>query len=150
MEQKDYEKLKKMLCKELKEIIDKGELSAGSLETVDKLTHALKNVYKIEMGYEGEYSGEYSGDSYSGRRGYSRGNMDRGYSGRYMPNYSRGEDSYADDYSGARRGQHYVRGHYSYDDGMDMVEEKIMEMMKQPGMNESDRRTLQKALEVMR
>lgn len=148
MEEKDYKKLEKMLCKELKEITDKGELSAGSLETVDKLTHALKNVYKIEMGYEGEYSGEYSD-----RRSYGR-NMDRGYSGnysgRYMPKYSRGDENYNGDYSGARRGQHYVRGHYSYADGMEMVEEKLEEMMNDPSMSESDKRTLQRALEVMR
>lgn len=146
MEEKDYKKLEKMLCKELKEITDKGELSAGSLETVDKLTHALKNVYKIQMGYEGEYSG----DNYSSRRGYSRGdsygmNMDRGYSGR---SYSR-DDSYGGGYSGARTGQHYVRGHYSYADGMEMVEEKLNEMMNDSNMNGQDKRTLQKALDVL-
>lgn len=138
MEQRDYEKLEKMLCKELKQITDKGELSAGSLETVDKLTHALKNVYKIQMGYDGGYSGA-NGD-WTARGGYS--------SNRMMPD--RSYDSYNNGDSYARRGQHYVRGHYSYDDGMDMIERRIDEMMNQPGMSEHDKRTLQKALEVMR
>ena len=41
----DYEKL----CEELKEIARKGELGAGDLEIVHKLTDTIKNLYKIEM-----------------------------------------------------------------------------------------------------
>ena len=43
----DYEKLKGMLCDELEQITRKGELTAGSLDTVDKLTHAIKSVVTI-------------------------------------------------------------------------------------------------------
>lgn len=38
--------LKEMLCKELDEIAKKGEMSAGDLETVHKLTDTVKNIEK--------------------------------------------------------------------------------------------------------
>ena len=57
--------LKDMLCRELKEYAKKGELSAGSLETIDKLTHSLKSVVTImameDSGYSRENNGGYSG-----------------------------------------------------------------------------------------
>lgn len=87
------EELKDMLCKELEEFAEKGELSAGALETVHKLTDTIKNIDKIEM--------------YKDIGGYSE---DDGYIMR--SNYDR-ENSYAN------RGKHYVRGHYSRDGGGD-------------------------------
>ena len=39
-----YYDLKKMLCKELENVADQKELSAGDLETVDKLTHSIKSL----------------------------------------------------------------------------------------------------------
>ena len=87
--------LKEMLCKELEEIGGKGELSAGSLETVDTLAHALKNVNKIiedkeEDGYSGRY---YDGTSYArGRTNARRDSMGRYSSdgrGGYSRNYPR-------------------------------------------------------------
>ena len=44
---KSYEKIKEMLCEELEAIAKKGELTAGSLDTVDKLTHAIKSLETI-------------------------------------------------------------------------------------------------------
>ena len=41
--------LKEKLCEELKEIARKGELGAGDLEIVHKLTDTIKNLDKIEM-----------------------------------------------------------------------------------------------------
>ena len=38
------EELKEMLCEELDKITKKGELSAGSLDVVDKLTHSIKSI----------------------------------------------------------------------------------------------------------
>ena len=101
--------LKEMLCEELKEYGKKGEMSAGSLEIVDKLAHAIKNLDKIIETYEEE---EYSGrgsyrDPYEGRgsyedgrsyerRSYARGrgrNARRDRMGRYSSEgYSRNED----------------------------------------------------------
>ena len=50
--------LKDMLCAELDEIGKKGEMSAGDLETVHKLTDTIKNIDKITMLEDGGYSRE--------------------------------------------------------------------------------------------
>lgn len=92
--------LKDMLCAELEEYGKKGELSAGSLDIVDKLSHTIKNLDKIIEKYEdGEYSNR--GMSYRGRS-YDDGYMYRGGSyarnrmrdsrGRYSSEYSRNAD----------------------------------------------------------
>lgn len=103
----DYmHELKEKLCDELEEIAKKGELGAGDLEIVHKLTDTIKNIDKIEiMKEDGGYSqagdwemrGTYDrGSSYRRKRDsmgrYSRDGM--GYrDGRMMPNrmYSRAE-----------------------------------------------------------
>lgn len=91
---KSLNKIKEMLCDELDNIAKRGELSPGSLETVDKLTHSLKSVVTImamedydEGGasYDGADGGAMGG--VSGRRGRSRTtgryvSRDGGYSGR--------------------------------------------------------------------
>lgn len=92
--------LKDMLCEELEEYADKGNLDMNRLHEIDTLAHAIKNIDKIidkedgyserrysERGmYEGNYRGSY-GDSY-GRDGYSTrrgrtGNVRRDSMGRY-------------------------------------------------------------------
>ncbi len=88
--------LKEMLMRELNEYARKGEMSAGSLEVVDKLTHTIKNLCKIIEGYEseGQYSGENRGNSSYYREGngtsyYARGrgrNASRDSRGRYSSN----------------------------------------------------------------
>ena len=45
----DMHKLKEMLHKELREYERKGELSAGSLDVIHKITDTIKNIDKIEM-----------------------------------------------------------------------------------------------------
>lgn len=62
--------LKEKLCKELEEIARKGELGAGDLEIVHKLTDTIKNLDKIEMLEDGGYS--QTGDR-EGRGSYARG-----------------------------------------------------------------------------
>lgn len=50
--------LKEKLCEELEEIARKGELGAGDLEIVHKLTDTIKNIDKIEMHEEDDgYAG---------------------------------------------------------------------------------------------
>lgn len=81
--------LKEKLCDELKEY-GRKDMSAGTLEVVDKLTHTIKNLEKIIENYENEeYSGYYGGSmrsnmdgarNYNNRRSYGRGNSYRGYS----------------------------------------------------------------------
>ena len=85
------DKLRDKLCDELDEIARKGELGAGDLEIVHKLTDTIKNLDKIEILEEdGGYS--QAGDwEMEGRGSYARGS------------------------SYANRGKHYVRGHYSRD-----------------------------------
>lgn len=86
-----YHDLKKMLCKELENVANQKELSAGDLETVDKLTHSIKSLVTIMAMEDGGYS---YNDGYSGMRGrggnsYNRYyDYDNGYSGR---RYSRDE-----------------------------------------------------------
>ena len=89
--------LKDMLCEELEQFGSRDKLTSNSLETVDKLAHAAKNVGKlIEMCEEEEYSmdggmsrrnsydrGRYSmdGDYYDGRMSHRRG---RAANGRFI------------------------------------------------------------------
>jgi hypothetical protein len=81
--------LKEKLCKELEEYGTK-ELSAGTLDVVDKLSHAIKNLDKIIENYDEEYSGDMRYDM----------------NGRMM----RGGVAYAQDGRGSYRGGSYARG----------------------------------------
>ena len=93
---KELYELKEKLCDELK-TYGKKDMSAGSLDVIDKLTHTIKNLDKIiekreEEGYSGRYSdGMYDRDmSVGDRNSYARGrNMRRDSMGRYS-NYSNG------------------------------------------------------------
>lgn len=94
-------RLKEMLCDELDQYAKKGELTAGSLDIVDKLSHALKSITTI-MAMEdadGEYSGTYRMyPRYMRDRDGMGGQTERGSS------YARKRDSrgrYSRDYSGA-------------------------------------------------
>lgn len=132
------EELRDMLINELERCTKKGELSAGSLDVIDKLTHSIKSIDTImameDAGYSnegGNYSmrgGRYSGENYS----YARGrNAKRDSMGRYS------RDSYG-----------YNRG-YSRDDAkselMDALNEvsestndSKMKRMIQNWMNEAE------------
>lgn len=106
-----YDKIKKMLEEELEHITRKGELTAGSLETVDKLTHAIKSVDTIKA--MEDYDRDYSRDD-----GRSAGYHQDGMS------YARGR--------GAKRDSmgRYSADSYSYDDakhGMIMELKEAME-----------------------
>lgn len=117
-------KIKEQLMKELKKIEEKGELSAGSLDAVHKITDTIKNIDKIEMLEEGGYSQD---GGYSREGGYSRdgGNYSRtGYSrdnGHY--NAYEGGNSYA-----RGRGRNAKRdsmGRYSRGGIVEMMEEMM-------------------------
>lgn len=82
--------IRDMLCKELDEIARKGEMSAGDLEAVHKLTDTIKNIDKIEMYEDGGYSR--GGDWEADMRGtYGRGNSYRGRKRDSMGRYSRAD-----------------------------------------------------------
>lgn len=104
----DYmHELKEMLCDELEQIAHKGELSAGSLDTIDKLTHSIKSISTImameDAGYSRDYVDKYRGASYAQKRD-SMGRYSRRYMGR--------------------------RGGYSRDEEMDRMVEKLEKMME--------------------
>lgn len=89
------EDLRETLCRELNEIAEKGELSAGDLETVDKLTHTLKNLDKIMMGDGYSNAGDWQAMGTYGRDGYHMDYRDgTSYRGRKrdsMGRYSRAD-----------------------------------------------------------
>lgn len=93
---KDLHELCETLSSEIAEVNDKiraagGKMSTGDLETLDKLTHALKSVKSvISMSDDDGYSSRYPYDGimrgrsyarrdsrgrYSGERGYSRNDL---------------------------------------------------------------------------
>lgn len=106
MSKKAMYDLRNMLCDELDELARKGELGAGDLEIAHKLTDTIKNIDKIEMLEDDGYSRD--GDWQADMRG----------------TYGRGS-------SYARRGTHYVRGHYSRADSMEHLREQINDMMRE-------------------
>ena len=118
MSKKAMYDLRNMLCDELDELARKGDLGAGDLEIAHKLTATIKNIEKIEMREDDGYSrdGEYSRDGDYSRGGDWQADM-RG-------TYGRGS-------SYARRGTHYVRGHYSRADSMEHLREQINDMMRE-------------------
>lgn len=149
---KNLHKLKDMLCEELEKIAMKGELTAGSLETVHKLTDTIKNIDKIEMLEDDE-------DGYSERRD-SMGRYARADGMMYHEPYDERGSSYR-----SRRGTHYVRGHYSREDGMgggmretrgrysreDGKDSMMHELgMMMEGADEHERRILERAMSEIR
>lgn len=118
MSKKAMYELRNMLCDELDELARKGDLGAGDLEIAHKLTDTIKNIDKIEMMEDDGYSrdGDYLRDGNYSRGGDWRADM-RG-------TYGRGS-------SYARRGTHYVRGHYSRADSMEHLREQINDMMRE-------------------
>lgn len=136
------EELKEMLCEELDKITKKGELSAGSLDAVDKLTHSIKSIATIMAMEEAE-------GGYSGARGRGR-NARRDSMGRYSSeggsydgmgggSYNMG-GSYESGSSYARGGN---RGGYSRDEGMEELKQGLRDLeMSLP--DEDSRRMLKK------
>ena len=98
---KELYELKEMLLDKLKEYSKKGDLTSGSLDVVDKLSHATKNICKIIEEYE-EGSG-----------------------------YSRRQPMYYDDYSYARRrdsmGRYASEGYSRSNDIVSELRELMMD-----------------------
>lgn len=119
--------LKDKLCAELDEIAAKPNMSTGDLETVHKLTDTIKNIDKI-MKLEDE-------------SGYSRAG---GWEtrGTYGYPYDERGSSYM------RRGEHYVRGHYSRDDARQRMIEELQEMLRTA--DGQYREVIQRALDEIR
>ena len=79
----ELHELKDMLCDELKKY-GKKDMTAGSLDVVDKLSHTIKNLDKIikseSEGYSGAYMPYRGGNSYARRDSMGRYSRDGGYS----------------------------------------------------------------------
>lgn len=89
--------LKEKLLQELEEY-GRKELSTGTLDVVDKLSHAIKNICKIiEMKEDEEYSGDMMGGMGGGSyaRGGNRGGSNRGSYESRGGSYARGRGSNA-------------------------------------------------------
>ena len=111
------------LTEELEEINEKIQksdgMSAGDLEALDKLSHALKSVKTTIAMMEADdgYSNRYDGRSYGDGMGDGRSYNDR--------SYARGRGRNANRYMDGR----YAPRGYSYADGMDSVLEEMRGMM---------------------
>lgn len=112
-----------ILCDELEKITAKGELTAGSLDAVDKIVDIMKDME--EMGYSGD--GNMMGRSYN-----------RSYGRSYRGSYNRG--SYAQ-----RRDS---RGRYSRDYSRHDIVEQLEDIMEQ-APNEQSRREIERLIMKM-
>lgn len=135
---KELYELREMLMDELHKITNKGELTAGSLETVDKLTHSIKSIDTIcAMEEASEYS--YADGMTYGNTSYRDGNSYARGRGRNARRDSMGRYSSEGGYS-RRRG-------YSGDNKEELVE-SLRDLMQETTDNKS-RMAIQRAIEQM-
>lgn len=142
---KELEKLEDKLWEALSEFSKAPDLGASDFKIIDEITHSLKSMCVL---CEKEEGGNSSRGSYA-RGGYSRDSMSRGgYANNSMSRGSYARDSYAD--SGDSYGRHYVRGHYSRDDGRDDMMAQLGEMMQDREIPENYKQALRGAMEQLR
>lgn len=100
-----YKEVKEMLCDELEKIAQKGELTAGTLDVVDKITHSIKSIETIEA-----------------MEDYEDGHSEAYYDGRYYPRYTyrRGRDD---------MGRYTSRGRYSRAEAHEEIVKELHEIM---------------------
>lgn len=130
MSMRSLEQLREMLCRELDEIAEKGELSAGALDTTHKLTDTIKNIDKIEMLEDGDYSED---GGWEARGNYSRTDG-------YHPS------SYGRMSRNSERDSSYARGRYSRADGMEHIAGKLREMLQAGNLNARQQETIKSVL----
>ncbi len=113
---RNYDDLREMLCNELDELYNdamrKGGANAADLDAIRDITSAIKNTYKIEC---------YEDDQYSHSRDWGTGDR---------MNYGHGS-------SYARRGMHYVRGHYSRTDATEHMRKTLDDLMRDASSDET-------------
>lgn len=122
------EELYEMLCDELDKIAGKGELTAGSLDTVDKLTHSIKSLATIMATEDSGYSNEGGYNSYAGGNSYARNGRGGNRGGR----------------GGYSRARGYSR-RYSMDDGKEHIMEQLEDIMED-APDAKTRKAIEKAL----
>lgn len=117
--------LKEKLMNELNEYSSK-EMSAGSLEVIDKLAHAIKNICKIIESAEDEGYSERGNSREGYSRNYNRNGGRYAYEGGQGGSYARGRGR------NARRdsmGRYSGTNGYSRTDSVSEFAESIREMM---------------------
>lgn len=125
-----------------------GKLSAGDVDYLDKLTHALKSIKTTVAMMEADDEG---GNSYRG--GNSRRYMPwyggMSYEGNMGSSYNRGS-SYARGRNNnpMGRNQYSREGGYSYADDMEATKDEIRELSQK--MPEEHRRKIERALDELR
>lgn len=124
--------LKEKLCEELEEIARKGELGAGDLEIVHKLTDTIKNLDKIEMLEE---DGGYSRDGDWEMEGRGRYNRGSSYARRKRDSMGRYSREWRD-------------GRYSRNDAKEHMIEQ-MEQLMNGTQNEREREIIKRAMEQL-
>jgi len=123
MDKKLYKEADKLFEKELREIVDRGEIDPGSLELTYKILDNIKDISIIcAMKKEAEEDEEYSERRYmyDDDMSYARGR------GRYarrdsMGRYSRGYDYDGQYDDGGNSYERYSRRGYSRDDELDRM-----------------------------
>jgi hypothetical protein len=144
-----YYEVKDMLKQELDDIVKKGELSAGSLETIDKLLNSIKNACKITMYEEYKEDGYSYADSDANWSDYAYARASGRGRGSDASRDSRGRYSSEGGYS-RRDGRGYSRrGGYSNDDGEKQEKIEMLRDMMQEVSSDEERRALQKIIRRM-
>lgn len=126
-----------------------GGMSAGDLELVDKLSHAMKSIKTTiammeaeeeEGGYSERYTPWYGGMSYA-----DDGTRSDGMSRRGGRSYARGRGRNAKRDS---MGRYSREGGYSYAEDMEATKEEMRELAQK--MPEEHRRKIERALDDLR
>jgi hypothetical protein len=137
MSMQTYYELKDILCRELDEVTRKGELSPGSLDIVDKLTHSIKSLETIIAMNEAQ-EGRSFDDSTSGYHPYMYGG--RSYEGRsYDSNMMRS----------GRRGRDSMGRYASRDEERDKMVMELEDLMR-TAKDEHTRMKFQRFIDDMR
>lgn len=129
---KSMENLKRMICEEIDEIAEKGTMSPGDLDVINKLVVTKEKLLRIEeiedeLGYSED--GEWTANGSYGRGSSYRSNM-----------YSR-NNSYA------RGGRRYSRDGYSR--AADDMKARMMDLVNTGDFTNSQRQSIQRIMDEM-
>ena len=117
--------LRDMLMEELEKCSSKGELSAGSLEVIDKLAHAIKSIDTIMAMEDAGYSNDEGYSMARGRGRYAKRDSMGRYSSRGAYNGSYDDNMAYEDRG--RRSYGYGRG-YSRDEAKEHLAKELREL----------------------
>lgn len=148
---KTLHELCEVISRELEDVSQKirsagGSMSAGDLELVDKLTHALKSIKTTMAMMDSEDEGGYSGHYMMPRYGYAY-NDGRSYADGMSRSDGYGGMSRAGRMNARRDSMGRYSRNYSYADGIDGILDEMRGMMDQ--LPEEKRREVQRFVDKM-